>query len=51
LELPGDIADSDFGLFFPRGKGLPKFFGWLTGITTTTQLAKSPKKQSVEVYF
>ncbi|XP_066913841.1 vacuolar protein sorting-associated protein 18 homolog isoform X1 [Clytia hemisphaerica] len=31
LELPGDLSESDFGLFFPRAKGLPKFFGWLTG--------------------
>lgn len=31
LELPGDLPHSDFGLFYPRGKGLPKYFGWLTG--------------------
>ena len=31
LELPGEIPYSDFSLYFPRGKGLPTYFGWLTG--------------------
>lgn len=37
LEMPGPLDSSELALFYPKVRGLPRSFAWLTGLLTGSE--------------
>ena len=33
LQMPGELESSELALFYPKVRGLPRSFAWLTGLS------------------